>query len=104
MKIFTQIGFLDIIPATVASIKPGITLPGNNLPYTVVFKDELCIDGHYAVSISEADAAKLSELSGIKISGNDTKGTESQKTLFVTFKKLLILNEWEKTFDYSHNP
>ncbi len=108
MKVFTQIGFLDINPAVVSSIKPAFAIPGKgsfkDLSYRVDFKDELSLAGHRAVSISEADALKLSELSGIKIHGREAKGKELQRALFVPFKKLLVLNEWEKAFDNSLKP
>jgi hypothetical protein len=69
MKILTHIGFLDINPAKVTSIKPAFAIPGKgdfkDLMHSVDFKDESSIAGHHVVRISETDAMKLSELSGI---------------------------------------
>jgi hypothetical protein len=108
MKIQTHIGLLDINPAVVASIRPAFEIPEKgsfkDLFYRIDFKDGLCIARHHAVSISEADAVKLSELSGIKIPGREAHGKGIQKALFVPFKKLLVLNDWEKAFDNSLKP
>jgi hypothetical protein len=41
---------------------------------------------------------KISELSGIQILRRK-KQVESNKNIFVPFKTLLVLNEWEKDFN-----
>lgn len=93
---------LDINPADVVSIKPAPVLPDNmdycDLTYCVEFDDRFYSLGDHLVCISESDAEKLAKLSGVEIPGRNIKKPEIKKTIFVPFKKLLILNEWEKYF------
>ena len=102
MKVLTQFGMLDINPADVVSIRPAPVLPDNmdycDLTYHVEFDDRFYSLGDHVVCISESDAEKLAELSGIEITERKIKKPEIKKTIFVPFKKLLILNEWEKYF------
>jgi hypothetical protein len=108
MKIHTHMGFMDIDPAKVISIRTAFAIPGKenfkDLTYSVDFIDEASIAGHHVVGISEADAVKLSELSGIGIPGMEAKRYETRKAVFFPFKKILVLNEWEKAFDNSLKP
>ena len=103
MKVLTQFGMLEINPADVVSIRPAPVLPDNmdycDLTYCVEFDDRFYSLDDHVVCISESEAEKLAELSGVVISGRNIKKTKSEKPIFVSFKKLLVLNEWEKHFD-----
>jgi hypothetical protein len=103
MKVLTQFGMLEINPADVVSIRPAPVLPDNmdycDLTYCVEFDDRFYSMDDHVVCISESDAEKLAEISGIEIPGKKVKKTENKKAIFVPFKKLLVLNEWEKHFD-----
>jgi hypothetical protein len=103
MKVLTQLGMLDINPESVVSIRPAPVLPVNmdycDLTYCVEFDDRFYSLNDHVVCISESDAEKLAEISGIEIPGKKVKKAEIKKMIFVPFKNLLVLNEWEKHFD-----
>jgi hypothetical protein len=104
MKVMTQFGLLNINLADVVSIRPAPVIPEtiefNDLTYCVEFDDRFYSMGDLVVCISEDDAEKLSELSGIEIEGRRRREyMESSKTIFVPFRELLALDEWEATFD-----
>jgi hypothetical protein len=103
MKVLTQFGMLEINPADVVSIRPAPVLPDNmdycDLTYYIEFDDRFYSLEDHAVCISESDAEKLAELSGVEILRRNITKTKSEKPVFVSFKKLLVLNEWEKHFD-----
>ncbi|MGD2091863.1 MAG: hypothetical protein PVH61_37165 [Candidatus Aminicenantes bacterium] len=114
MKVMTQLGPLDINPADVVSIRPAPVIPDNmddcDLTYYVEFDDRFYDIGDLVVCISESDAKKLAELSGIEIERKKEKSrpdypqasapeTHGRKTIFVPFKEQIVLNEWEKHFD-----
>lgn len=103
MKVLTQLGMLEINPADVVSIRPAPVLPDNmdycDLTYCIEFDDRFYSLNDPVVCISESEAEKLAEISGIEIPGKKVKKTENKKTIFVPFKNLLVLNECEKHFD-----
>lgn len=114
MKVMTQLGWLDINPADVVSIRPAPVIPETveycDLTHIVEFDDRFCLMGDLVVCISEEDAVKLSELSGVEIEGKKGKScpdypqysdpeTYRRKTIFVPFQQQIALNEWEKHFD-----
>ena len=114
MKIMTQMGWLNINPAEVVSISRAPVIPETvefcDLTHCVEFDDRFYSMGDLVVCISEDDAEKLSELSGIEIEGRKEKSrpsysqpstseTHGRKTIFVPFQKQIVLNEWEKHFD-----
>lgn len=108
MKVLTQLGLLDINPADVVSIRPAPVLPDNmgycDLTYCVELDDRFYSLGDHVVCISETDAEKLAELSGVEIPGRkekripEPKDKSRHKAIFVPFNQLLILDEWEKHF------
>jgi hypothetical protein len=71
----------------------------SDLTYCVELDDRFYSLDDHVVCISEADAEKLAELSGVEIPGRNVKKTKGEKPVFIPFKKLLVLNEWEKHFD-----
>ena len=73
MKVQTQIGILDINPTDVISIKSAPVLPDNmdycDVTYCVELDDRFYSFDYHLICISESDAEKLAELSGVEISG-----------------------------------
>jgi hypothetical protein len=113
MKVMTQLGPLNINPEDVVSIRRAPIIPETveycDLTHCVEFDDRF-YSMDLVVCISEADAEKLAELSGIEIEWKKEKSrpdypqpsapeTHGRKTIFVPFKKQIVLNEWEKHFD-----
>ena len=105
MKVLTQFGLLDINPANVDSIRPASVIPELikycNLTYYVSFNDSSVSYESRIVYISETDALKLSELAGIELPERKKNQRCTERPIFVPFKTLLILNEWEKHFKVS---
>lgn len=114
VKVITQFGLLDINPADVVSIRTAPVIPEtvefSDLTHYVEFDDRFYSMDDPVICISEDDAEKLSELSGIEIDWKNEKSrpdypqasapeTHDRKTIFVPFKKQLVLNEWEQHFD-----
>jgi hypothetical protein len=114
MKVMTQLGPLNINPADVVSIRPAPVIPETvefcDLTHIVEFDDRFYSMDDLVVCISENDAEKLAELSGIQIERKKEKSrpdytqdsppeTYGRNTIFVPFEKQLVLNEWEKHFD-----
>ncbi len=106
MKVMTQLGPLNINPADVVSIRPAPVMPEtvefSDLTHCVEFDDRFYSMGDLVVCISEDDAEKLSEVSGVEIEGRRKwEYIESSKAIFVPFRELLALDEWEKAFNES---
>jgi hypothetical protein len=121
MKMKTNLGMFGINPEFVVSIQPAPILPDNidfaDLTYCVDFDDRFYDMAGNIVCISEDDAQKLSELSGIEITKRKNNKTPdypkhlnenrpkisiekvNRKNIFVPFQKQIILNGWEKFFD-----
>ncbi len=123
MKVITNLGMFDLNPEAVVSIRPAPVLADNmdycDLTYCVEFDDRFYSLDDCVVCVSETDAEKLSELSGVEITGRrerempDTQEQEQPhenkiktqtepktgKTIFVYYKALFVLNDWEKYFD-----
>ena len=107
----THRGLQDINPIYAASIRPAKFIPfmpvnmnSSHLNYQVDVIDPSSPYGHHIYCISEEDAMKLSELTGIGISqgeaGENVKTVRRQEnSLYVRFKVLWILNKWERAFD-----
>ena len=107
----THRGLRDINPIYVVSIRsakfiPFITVSMNSshLNYRVDVIDPSSPYGHHIDCISEADAMKFSELTGIGISQQGTwenvKTVRRQEnSLYVSFQVMRILHEWERSFD-----
>jgi hypothetical protein len=116
MKVMTQLGPLSINPADVVSLKPAPVIPETvgfyDLTHIVDLDDRFCSMGDLTVCISEEDAERLSELSGIGIEFKKEKKsldypqysdleTYRRRNIFVPFQKRIVLNEWEKHFKES---
>lgn len=114
MRVITQLGSLNINPEDVVSIRPAPIIPETvefcDLTHIVEFDDRFYSMGDIVVCISESDAEKLAELSGIEIGWKKEKSipdypqasapeTHGRKNLFVPFQKQIALNEWEKHFN-----
>jgi len=112
MKVITQLGQLDISPESVTAIKKVPVMPElvnfSELTHCVEFDSRFYDLGDQIVCISEADAGKLAELSGVELEGKeDVKqkmevlSMKNSKTVFVPFPKQFVLNQWEEYFDAS---
>lgn len=107
----THRGLRDINPIYVVSIRPAKFIPfmpanmnSSHLNYQVDVIDPSSPYGHHIYCISEADAMRLSELTGIGISQrgmweNVKTVREQENSLYVSFQVLRILHEWERSFD-----
>jgi hypothetical protein len=102
MRVQTQFGLTDINPADVISIKP-VSLCVNNagpdeLTYCVEYKDHSAAYARSMVCVTEPVAKELSRASGVEIPERKVISKKSSDTIFVPFKELLVLDEWEKYF------
>lgn len=114
MKVMTQMGWLNINPADVVSIRPAPVIPETveycGLTHIVEFDDRFFSMGDIMVCISESDAEALAELEGIQIEWKKEKSipdypqtsapeTHGRNAIFVPFEEQLVLNKWKKHFD-----